>query len=74
MITCLPAGINKKAGVPNSAIASRKERSAPAMMAGRTSGSVMRQVMRGQRAPSSAATRSMSEGISSSALEANANV
>jgi len=67
-MTCCRAGMRRKAGVPNSASASRKDMRAPARMAGRTSGSVIRQVVRAHPAPKSAADRSISEGTISRAL------
>ena len=73
-MTCVRAGISRNAGVPNSAIASRNGIRPPARIAGRTSGRVMRQVVRSQPAPRIAAERSASAGTSSSALETKANV
>ena len=73
VIVCWRAGMSRKAGVPNSVSASRKDISAPARMAGRASGRVIRRVVLSQPEPSSAAERSSSDGISSRALETKVN-
>ncbi len=74
MVTTLKrAGMAISAGVPNSAIASRKVMMAPPRIAGSTSGRVMRSVVRSVPAPRMLAASSISDDTTSSAAEVKMN-
>ena len=68
-----PAGSARIAGEPNSVIACRKATSAPARIAGSTSGMVIRRAVTQVRPPRIEEASSSSPGVRSSALATSTN-